>query len=330
MYTRRDIGKLALGTTALAAFPVSKVFAADGVRLGATTWSLRDLPRIPGQDNIDDLIKPLKSAGVTEIDLWSYNTEPAGPNTGPGAPPPPAAYPIKIHTFSKEEIAAAMLAARNLLRDYRLRTPPKPSYDSQTGAYNVVMNPIKLPPTNFYETIRDRFAAAGISVVAYTVKYDDTFVDEEIDVTFQQARALGATSITAPGTADVVKRLAPFTEKHQMNVALTDFTLAGALPSKRFKINADIGAITAANGSPVAWLQENHDSVAQLTIKDRRRNKGLNEQWGEGDTPIQDVLRLVKEKKFMFPIFAEYDYLGLGTPTEELGRCMDYMRSAIA
>src|SRR5665213_922528 len=138
MYTRRDIAKLALGTTALAVFPVSKMFAAEGVRLGATTWSLRDLPRVPGQNNIDDLIKPLKSAGVTEIDLWSYNTEPAGPNTGPGAPPPPAAYPIKIHTFSKEEIAAAMLAARNILRDYRLRTPPKPFQDSQTGADNVV------------------------------------------------------------------------------------------------------------------------------------------------------------------------------------------------
>lgn len=338
MYTRRDIGKLALGTTALVGLPVSAVFGAgDEVRLGATTWSLRDLPRIPGQDNIDDLIKPLKSAGVTEIDLWSYNTEPAGPNTGPGAPPPPAAYPIRIHTFSKEEIAAAMLAARNMLRDYRLGTQPKPFYDSQTGAYNVVLNtvtgssePTPPPPANHYETIRGKFAAAGISVVSYTVKYDDTFVDEEIDVTFRQAKALGATSITAPGTADVAKRLVPFAEKHQMNVALTDFSLARSLSSRRFKVNADIGAITAANGSPVAWIQENHDSIAQLTIKDRRRNKGKTEQYGEGDTPIQEVLRLVKEKKYMFPVFAEYEYLGLGTPAEELQRCMDYMRSAIA
>ncbi len=137
-------------------------------------------------------------------------------------------------------------------------------------------------------------------------------------------------SITAPGTPEVAKRLAPVADKYQMHVGLTDFAMNSALPSKLFKVNADIGAITAANSSAVAWLQENHDAVAQLTIKDRRRNKGLNQQWGDGDTPVQDVLRLVKSKGYPFPVFAEYEYLGLGTPAEELQRCMDYMRSAIS
>lgn len=308
MHTRRDFGKFALGTAALSALPVSNLFgASDAVRLGATTWSLRDLPRVPGQDNVSDLIRPLKSAGVTEIDLWSYNAEPAGPNFGPGAPPPPAAYPVKIKTYSPEEIAAANVLVRNLTREYRLQTP-----DSH------------------FESMRDLFAASGIKVTAFTVKYDDSFTDAEVDATFREAKALGASSITSPGTPDLMKRLLPFTERHQINVAVTDFTLASALPSKRFRINADIGAITAANGSPVAWIQENHDSIGQLTIKDRRRNKGKNEQFGEGDTPVQDVLRLVKDKKYSFPVFAEYEYLGLGTPAEELQRCMDYMHSAIA
>src|ERR1700733_10338876 len=107
MYTRRDIVRIALGSVAL-----GTAFGDTGVRLGATTWSLRDLPRVPGKNNIADLIQPLKSAGVTEIDLWSYNTEPAGPNFGPGAPPPPAAYPVKIKTLSKEEIEAANIQVR--------------------------------------------------------------------------------------------------------------------------------------------------------------------------------------------------------------------------
>jgi sugar phosphate isomerase/epimerase len=305
MYTRRDIGRIALGGVALStAFGAS---SESGVRFGATTWSLRDLPRVPGKDNIDDLIKPLKSAGVTEVDLWSYNTEPAGPNFGPGAPPPPAAYPVKIKTFSKEEIEAANIQVRKLLRDFRGSTP-----------------------ASYYEDIRGKFSAAGITVTAYTVKYDDSFTDDEIDQTFRQAKALGASSITAPGTPEVAKRLAPVADKYQMHVALTDFAMASALPSRLFKVNADIGAITAANSSPIAWLQENHEAVAQLTIKDRRRNKGLNQQWGDGDTPVQDVLRLVKAKGYTFPVFAEYEYLGLGTPAEELQRCMDYMRSAIS
>ncbi len=321
MHTRRDIGKfalsgLALRTAALVGLPASSVFgsveASLSVRLGATTWSLRDLPRVPGKDNVEDLIKPLKDAGVTEVDLWSYNTEPAGPNFGPGAPPPPAAYPVQVHHFTPEEISAANIAVRKLLLDYRMTTPE-----------------------SHYEAIRAKLAAAGIKVSAYSVKYDDTFADDEIDVTFRQAKALGATSITALGLTaaskpETLKKLVPFAEKHQMNVSLPDFAFAGALPSPRFKVNADIGAITAANGSPVAFIQENQASIAQITIKDRRRNKGKNEQFGDGDTPIQEVLRLVRDKKYAFPVFVEYEYLGIGTPAEELQRCMDYARVAIA
>jgi sugar phosphate isomerase/epimerase len=302
-----------MGATVLSTLPKSAASAAttdstvNGVRLGATTWSLRDLPRIPGQDNISDLIKPLKSAGIAEIDLWSYNAEPAGPNTGPGAPPPPAVYPIKIKTFSPEEIAEAMATARNMLRDFRRNTP-----------------------ANHYEDIRAKFAAAGITVAAYTVNYDDSFTDDEIDITFRQAKALGATSITAPGKPEQIKRLVAVAEKHQMNVAVTDFTMVSSLPSTRFKVNLDIGAVTAANSSPVAYIQENHESISRITVKDRRRNMGKTEQFGDGDTPIDEVLRLVRDKKYAMPVYAEYEYLGLGTPGEELQRCMDYMRSAIS
>jgi hypothetical protein len=77
MYTRRDLGRFALGGVALKTALGAAIDSPGSVQLGATTWSLRDMPRIPGKDNIDDLIKPLKSAGVTEVDLWSYNGEPA-------------------------------------------------------------------------------------------------------------------------------------------------------------------------------------------------------------------------------------------------------------
>ncbi|HVW85205.1 MAG TPA: hypothetical protein VHB50_11020 [Bryobacteraceae bacterium] len=319
MYTRREIGKLALGTAAAAALPASRVFAVpeaavQSVRLGATTYSLRDLPRIPGKDNVSDLIKPLQDAGVKMIDLWSYNTEPAGPNTGPGAPPPPAVYPIKIKVFTPEEIKAAMEQARNLLRDFRLgRVDPKLGFTA-----------------DHYQQIRGKFDAAGIAVTSYSVKYDDSFTDEEIEATFQQAKTLGAKSISVPGSAAVLKRLAPYTEKHDMNIAVGDFNLVSSLPSKRFKINLDIGAVTAANGSPVAWIQENHDAIGQVLITDRRRNKGSSEQWGQGDTPVSDVLKLIRQKGFTFPVMADYEYIGLGTPGEELQRCMDYMRDAVA
>jgi hypothetical protein len=42
------------------------------------------------------------------------------------------------------------------------------------------------------------------------------------------------------------------------------------------------------------------------------------------------VLKLIKEKNFTFPVLADYEYIGLGTPGEELERCMDYMRDAVS
>ena len=312
MQTRRDFCQYALGAAALTGLPCARVLAAEsenvrGVRLGATTWSLRDLRRLPGRDNVADVIKALQFSGVHEVDLFSYNIEPAGPDTGPAAPPPPAAYPVVIHKWTPEEIAVAMRALRNTTREWRLNTP---------AAY--------------YEGIRDQFAGAGIGIAAYTMNYGEDFTDEEINATFLQAISLGASSITTSGSPATCRRLAPFAEKHRMNVSLTGAGLPQGLPSTYFKVNLDIGLLTAANGSPVAWIQENHNTIARITVKDRRRGNGRNEDWGEGDTPVQDVLRLVRDRKFTFPVFAEYEYLGLGTPMEELKKCMDYMRSTLA
>jgi len=46
----------------------------------------------------------------------------------------------------------------------------------------------------------------------------------------------------------------------------------------------------------VAFIQENHAIISHVQIKDRTRNGGANERFGEGDTPIKDVLTLIREK----------------------------------
>src|SRR5215471_16264978 len=120
MVSRRDFSKLAL-----AGLPLSAALtAADGgIRLGLSTYSFRGLLRTPGKDNVDDIIQAVKQAGVTDIELDSANTEPAGPNSGSAVPPPPSAYPDPIKTPSPAEVAAAKLAVRNSLRKWRLSTP---------------------------------------------------------------------------------------------------------------------------------------------------------------------------------------------------------------
>jgi sugar phosphate isomerase/epimerase len=145
-------------------------------------------------------------------------------------------------------------------------------------------------------------------------------------------------------TLSGARRLAPFAERHAITVALHNtanakdpnaiaspqsFRTALAL-SKNFRLNLDIGHFTAANYEAVAFFQENHAVISHVQIKDRTRNGGTNEKFGEGDTPIKEVLTLIREKKLAIPAFVEYEYLGLGTPQEEVRKCMAWVKAVLA
>jgi hypothetical protein len=51
--------------------------------------------------------------------------------------------------------------------------------------------------------------------------------------------------------------------------------------------------------------------------------------FGEGDTPIREVLQLLKRKKYPIPANIEYEYDG-GDTVAEMHKCYDYCRRALA
>jgi len=196
---------------------------------------------------------------------------------------------------------------------------------------------------DYFKGIRKKFDAAGINLYGYNYSFNDSFTDEEIDRGFDMAKALGVKIITASTTLPVAKRVVPFAEKHKMIVAmhghsnLTDpnqfakpesFAAAMAM-SKYFKVNLDIGHFTAANYDAVDYIQKNHENIVLLHLKDRKKDEGPNVPWGEGDTPIKQVLLLLKEKKWPVPAFIEYEYKGTGTSQEEVKKCYDYCKQVL-
>jgi sugar phosphate isomerase/epimerase len=321
MYSRRDFGKLAL-----AGVPFSMALAAridsvvNGVRLGASTYCFRDFPRIPGQDDVEATVKALQAVGAGEIELYAPTIEPAGMPLPPEPPRPYGAPPRPASARAADEVELQK-SNREALRRWRIQTP---------GSH--------------YRAVREKFEAGGVSLFAYTMNYNDQFTDEEIDATFEQAKALGVQTIASSMTLSMAKRVAPFADKHQFAVALhghsrvTDADAfhtpasfaAGMALSKFYRVNLDIGHFTAANQDPVAYIRANHDHITHLHIKDRRRNDGVNEQFGDGDTPIKEVLLLLRELKSPIRAFVEYEYAGLRNSTEETKRSLDYMRRALA
>jgi sugar phosphate isomerase/epimerase len=199
-------------------------------------------------------------------------------------------------------------------------------------------------PLDHFRAVRRKFDAAKIAIRAFNYSFNDSFTEPEIDRGFDIARALGAEFITASSTLSAAKRVAPFAERHKMVVAMhnhsnlkdpnefaTPDSFAAALAlSKYFKINLDIGHFTAANFDAVAYLREHHANITNLHVKDRRRDQGPNVEWGQGDTPMRQVLQLLKQNKWPIAAYLEYEYKGAGTPVEEVKKGLEYMRAALA
>jgi sugar phosphate isomerase/epimerase len=106
--------------------------------------------------------------------------------------------------------------------------------------------------------------------------------------------------------------------------------VAACAMSKYFRIELDIGHFVAANYDPVAYIAKEHARIRVLHFKDRKKNQGENYPWGQGDTPIKEVLQLLKKNKWPIPCDIEYEYKGTEDATIEVAKCLQYMKDALA
>jgi sugar phosphate isomerase/epimerase len=192
-----------------------------------------------------------------------------------------------------------------------------------------------------FHRIRDQFAKASIALSAYNISFRDDFSDAEIERGFDMAVALGTPVITSSSNIKTVSRIAPIAARKKMLVGVhnhsrvdpnefataKNFTDAMAA-SPYIAVNLDIGHFTAANEDAAAFLQQHHARIVTLHLKDRRRNEGPNMPFGEGDTPIVEVLALLQQNGWPIPANIEYEYKG-GDSVDEVGKCLAYCRKAL-
>ncbi len=243
--------------------------------------------------SLDDAIKAMQEIGLSECELYSGHVEPKAPRGQEG---------------------------RAQLRQFRINEP-----------------------LDTFKKVRKKFDKAGVQLYAYNYSFRDDYTDEEIARGFDIAKALGVKVITASSTVTCAKRVAPYADKAKMMVGMhghdnvkdpNEFAKPESFEtamkySDYIGINLDIGHFFAAGYDPVDYLKQHHRRIVTLHIKDRKKDHGPNMPFGQGDTPIKQVLQVLKTEKYKIPANIEYEYKGEDT-VAEVRKCLEYCKAALA
>ena len=262
----------------------------DGVEIGAITYSFRSIP------NPVEIIAAMQKIGLTEAEVMSGDVE---------------------------KLAGAPSVGRGESRD-----PLTAWRKSATPAT--------------FRAVTKQFNDAGIDLRFLTYNMNGNTTDEEIEYAFNMASSLGAKALTTSTQVSVAKRIAPIANAHKMRVGFhghsnitnpdefaTPESFAAAMAMSPYHgVNLDIGHFTAANYDAIAYINEHHDRITNLHLKDRKKNQGANLPWGEGDTPIREVLQLLKKEKWGIPANIEYEYRGADT-VAEVAKCFEFCKNAL-
>jgi sugar phosphate isomerase/epimerase len=315
-FTRRDLGRIALASlplrAALGAKRIDSVFG--GVQIGAITYSFN---RIASPDP-EAIVRAYVEIGLGEAELMSNHCEALA-----GAPQMPAPGPGGGRAPLTPEQQAERKAAAEKLAQWR----------ASTNAHT-------------WKAVAKNFKHAGVRVALLCYNMQDSMKDADIEYGFSMAKGLGVKAISTSTTLTMARRIAPLADRHKLMVgyhghdATDDPNQTATLESydtlmaygKYNGINLDIGHFTAAGYDAVAFIRQHHNRITNLHIKDRKKNHGPNVAvWGTGDTPIKEVLQLLKTEKYRIPANLELEY---PIPPDsnviaEARKCLAYVKSCL-
>jgi sugar phosphate isomerase/epimerase len=312
-YTRRDFAKLALAAlpaaglvTALPlrAAPAKPNSKFAGVQVGLNVPYSFANPSMTGDEVLQNCVK----LGLSAVEL---RTQPIEAFLG---------VPASL-VGAKSAVAAGGAAESNAaqLRRWRQSAPVARARD-----------------------FRRKWEDAGVKIEILKVDRIFAMDDASLDYVFGLAQTVGARAISTEISKHEpdLQRLGKFADKHQLPVGYHGH--ASTTPAhweKAFTFakynhaNVDLGHFVAGNKtSVVEFIQQHHARITHVHVKDRKANEGPNMPFGEGDTPIREVLRLIRDQRWNIQATIEFEYkvpAGSDRMTE-IARAIKYCRDAVA
>ena len=196
-----------------------------------------------------------------------------------------------------------------------------------------------------FEQLRKMYKDAGVSIYAFKPStFGQNNSDAEIAYGMKAARALGATHITLehPAVDAHTLKLGKMGERHKMAVAYhgheqQTFTFwdTALAQSPKNALNFDAGHYIASGHTDImALVEKQNKRILSMHIKDRQtptNGKG-NLPWGTGDTPLPEILSMMRREKYTFPASIELEHqIPEGSDAiREVQQCLEFCRKALA
>jgi sugar phosphate isomerase/epimerase len=290
----------------------------SGVQVGVITYSFRSMPA-----NAEQLLQYITKSGISAIELMGdvveeFAGKPVNPiKRIPGVP----GQPSKISDEEKAQMAA---------------------YEKQVADWRSAVSMDK------FKQLKKMYNKAGVDIYAFKPNaLGPNNTDAEVEYALKAAKALGARSVTIELPKDPAhsKRLGDFGAKHKVYIGYhahtqaTDTAWDTALSQSKYNsMNLDCGHYIAAGGNNtketlLSLIDARHDRITTMHMKDRKTkmNGGANMPWGQGDTPIKEILTLLKEKKYAIPatIELEYDIPAGSDAVKETKNCLTFAKNIL-
>ena len=228
---------------------------------------------------------------------------------------------VELSEKDKAEYAKAMAGIKDAQRKWRLSVPMKK-----------------------YTDLRKMYNDAGVDI--HIAKFaPSAWSDEEIDYAFNAAGILGAYGITDECSDAACQRLGKFAEKHKslaiyhthQQFAQPGFDIDKLLAySPANRLNFDAGHYFGATGlHPNKIIEKYHKLIPMIHIKDKTGPKSnppdANRPFGQGETPIADILLLIKKEKWPIDVFVEMEYeVPAGSnAAKEVTKSIEYMKNIL-
>jgi sugar phosphate isomerase/epimerase len=195
-----------------------------------------------------------------------------------------------------------------------------------------------------YKELRKLYKNAGVDI--HIVKFSpEKWTDDEVDYAFNAAKALGAKGVSNEIGENAAKRLGPFAEKHGMYAVFHQHLQPGE-PGWTFDkflayspanmLNFDAGHYFGATGlHPNGIIERLHDRIVSIHLKDKTGPKAdpanTNMPWGKGETPIADILLLIKKNKWPINLDIELEYpVPEGSDAvAEVKKCVEFCKTIL-